>query len=104
MHSKDAAIKAVLDFVKRVKSAGIRVREAFLFGSYAHGTPNPDSDIDVAIISPDFNGFRFDDLGKIAIYKIHSIPDLEVHTFSEPEFNIDNPFAREIIKTGLKIV
>jgi len=34
----------------------IRVDKVILFGSYANGRPNEWSDIDLAIISPDFDG------------------------------------------------
>jgi|SRR6266542_1917308 len=34
----------------------IRVEAIVLYGSYANGEPNEDSDIDVAVISPDFEG------------------------------------------------
>lgn len=33
-----------------------QIEKAVLFGSYAHGTPREDSDIDLVIISPDFQG------------------------------------------------
>ena len=35
-------------------SRHIRVERAMLFGSYAYGTPHEGSDIDLAIVSPDF--------------------------------------------------
>lgn len=35
---------------------GIEIR---LFGSYLNNSANPDSDIDLAIISPDFNGIDY---------------------------------------------
>lgn len=44
----------VSEYIKAIKSRNIRVEKAFLFGSYAKGLEVEDSDIDVAIISPDF--------------------------------------------------
>jgi len=35
---------------------GIKVQELILFGSYATGSPSEDSDIDLALVSPSFNG------------------------------------------------
>jgi len=32
----------------------VHVERAVLFGSYAYGTPHEDSDIDLAVVSPDF--------------------------------------------------
>jgi hypothetical protein len=34
----------------------IRVQRVILFGSYATGSPRPWSDIDLAVVSPDFEG------------------------------------------------
>ena len=42
------------EFVKALRSRNIRVEKAILFGSYAAGEATPDSDIDIAVISPDF--------------------------------------------------
>ena len=39
-------------FVKKVAEMGIKVDKAFLFGSYANGNPQPYSDIDICIVSP----------------------------------------------------
>lgn len=47
----------------------IRVQRVILFGSYARGNPRPWSDIDVAVISPDFHGGTEEDhmlLAKVA--------------------------------------
>ncbi len=43
----------VRKYVKAIKSRNIRVNKAILFGSYARNQANDDSDIDIAIISPD---------------------------------------------------
>ena len=43
----------VHEFVKALKTHNIRVDKAVLFGSYAKNSANSDSDIDIAIISPD---------------------------------------------------
>jgi uncharacterized protein len=103
MHTREHAIKTAGDFIQLVKKSGIRVSEAFLFGSYARNSAASESDVDVAVVSPDFSGFRYDDLGKIAYCKLQSDADLEIHTFAIADFTIDNPFAREIIETGLKV-
>jgi predicted nucleotidyltransferase len=41
-------------FTKALKKGGIIVERVFLYGSYAYGKPRKVSDIDIAIISPDF--------------------------------------------------
>ena len=42
------------------------VEVAYVFGSYARGMADPDSDIDVAIISSAFSGDRFEDNAALA--------------------------------------
>lgn len=104
MLTKIDAIEDVKHFIANVENTGIRITRAYLFGSYAAGITSQHSDIDVALVSPDFVGFRFDDLGKIARGKIRSNPDIEAHTFTEEEFNESNPFARQIMQTGIPVL
>lgn len=50
------ALKAARRFVRAVQQSGIDLDVAYLFGSYAHGTPHEWSDIDVALVSKDLTG------------------------------------------------
>lgn len=48
-------VEVIVDkYIKALKSRNVRVEKAILFGSYAKGSAGKDSDIDIAIISPDF--------------------------------------------------
>lgn len=44
----------VSKYIQALRNRNIRVEKAILFGSCAKGTVTEDSDIDIAIISPDF--------------------------------------------------
>ena len=44
----------VSKYIQALRNRNIRVEKAILFGSCANGTVTEDSDIDIAIISPDF--------------------------------------------------
>ena len=44
----------VYKFLRLLKRKGIKISQAILFGSYAKGQSNLDSDIDVAIVSNQF--------------------------------------------------
>lgn len=46
--------KIIKYFISNLKKK-IRISYVISFGSYARGNPRPYSDIDVAVISPDFN-------------------------------------------------
>lgn len=41
-------------FLRLLKKGGVKISQAILFGSYAKGTVNPESDIDIAIVSSQF--------------------------------------------------
>ena len=47
-------IKNVYKFLQLLKQQGFSVSRAILFGSYAKGRANPDSDIDIAVVSTQF--------------------------------------------------
>lgn len=53
---KKAALTAVERFKTALESRGIRISKLILYGSYATGTFKDGSDIDVVVVSDDFNG------------------------------------------------
>ncbi len=89
--------------IEKIRAKGVHISSAFLFGSHAKGNARLDSDIDIALVSPDFSGFRFNDLGRVAkeVYSIDA--DIEVFTFKDSDFTPANPFVEEIIRTGLRL-
>ena len=48
-------------FVHVLTANGIRVERAILYGSYATGRFHSGSDLDLAIVSPDFGKDRFEE-------------------------------------------
>jgi predicted nucleotidyltransferase len=81
------------------------LRYAFLFGSYAKGTADEDSDIDIAVVADDFSGDQIDDT--LSLLKLRRGIDtrIEPHAFLTDEFLSENPdpFVAEIINTGIRI-
>jgi len=51
--------KIVKDYIKAVKARNISVEKVFLFGSYVENKADEWSDIDIAIISPDFGKDKY---------------------------------------------
>ncbi|MGI9860055.1 nucleotidyltransferase domain-containing protein [Moorella naiadis] len=51
----------VREYIQLLRKNNIRVDRAILFGSYASGKAREDSDIDVAIISPDLGRDRIEE-------------------------------------------
>jgi predicted nucleotidyltransferase len=102
MYSREKVNTIVNSFIEIIKQ-DIKIDEVYLFGSYAKGTSNEYSDIDIAIVSKDFEGIRFFDRKKLLKYLVKINTDIELHTFKTEDFTTDDPFVAEIIKTGIKI-
>lgn len=93
---------AIRDFVERLRH-GIRVEAVLLYGSYANGHPHDWSDIDVAVISSDFEGVRMPQrLKTLARLMGGADPRLMSLAFSSSEYRRLPPasFLREIVRTG----
>jgi len=88
---KNTVITAINFFEKCLTDKGINISKIILFGSYANGTPDNESDIDLVIISNDFDGkniFERANLTKeaeILTIKKYLIP-LDIITLSDKEF------------------
>jgi len=73
-----------------------------LFGSYAKGNYNEDSDIDIAVVFKDYNNLLDMQLELMRLRrKIDS--RIEPHPFREREFERSNPIVNEILKYGKEI-
>ncbi len=94
--------KDIFGFISEVKK-NIKVKNIYFFGSYVKGKNHRYSDIDLAIISDDFTGFKFEDRKKINPLILKTNINIEVHPFTSKEFREKNPFVMEIIETGKKI-
>jgi predicted nucleotidyltransferase len=94
--------RAIADFVARLEK-GIRVEAIVLYGSYARGTAYEQSDIDVAVISPDFDAIpmykRQEQIALLTLYR-----DLRITPIGYPSSQYHDPdpssFLSEIIRTG----
>ena len=78
------------------------VQKAYLFGSYANGQYNEHSDIDLAIVLDSLqNSF----ITQVELMKISRRFDarIEPHPFEESDFDT-NPFAKEILNNGIRVV
>jgi len=91
-------------YLNELKKNKIPIKEAILFGSYARGTQKERSDIDIALVSEIFSGNRIEDKDKICHITISVSSEIEVIPFSPKDFNKNNPLAREIIDTGIKLL
>ena len=99
----DQIKKIIFEFINELKKNNIPVDDVFLFGSYAKGNYTSDSDIDLLIVSPIFEGDKIEDRKKIRKFVLKISSCLEIIPCSREEFQDKTPFIEEIIKNGLKI-
>jgi predicted nucleotidyltransferase len=91
-------------YLTSLRDHGFQIDDAILFGSYASGHANQWSDIDLALVSNEFEGVRFKDKNKIRKITISVSTDLEVLPFNPRDFTPSNPLVREILDTGIRVV
>lgn len=97
-------VKSIISqFLQELENNNIAIEQAILFGSYAQGTFNQWSDIDLAIVSKNFIGERFADRKRIRRIKLKISSDLEPIPYNPEDFNDENPFVKKILETGIKI-
>lgn len=83
-------------------NANFNSAKIILFGSFAKGNFNEDSDIDIAVILKDFNNIIDMQLELMRLRrKIDS--RIEPHPFREKDFNLTDPIVYEIITYGQEI-
>jgi len=82
----------------------VRIEAAYWFGSTVRKGADEDSDIDVAVVSPDFTALRFQNAKKLFPAVIRVDSRIEIHPYSPSDFNEGTPLVSEIIRTGKKIV
>ena len=99
---KRNAIKIAKQYLARLVKNNFDIETAYLFGSFTKGNYHKDSDIDLAIVLHNFSN-SFDMEVKSMILRRKNETIIEPHLFDQTEFNSSNPFANEILKTGLEI-
>lgn len=91
-------------YIDEIKKHNIHILKAYIYGSYAKGIEREDSDIDIALISPDFSGNRFLDSIKIIPMRRKIDSRIEPVTFKPEDFDESDPLAAEIMDSGIEIV
>ena len=104
-----ADIKTVIPIVQQyiadVKNI-MPIDKVYLYGSYAKGTQRENSDVDICFFSQAFESRRsLDILTELFYLKIKYDKDILIEPFAFPvsELHNDNPFVKEILRTGKEI-
>jgi len=99
---KESAIKLSQNYLIKVRSSDIDISEAWLFGSFAKGSNNENSDIDLAIVLSK-NNRTFDTEVKLMTLRTGEETIIEPHPFNKDEFEINSPMVCQILKSGLRL-
>jgi predicted nucleotidyltransferase len=98
-------IDLVRKYILLLNTSGIPVVKAFLYGSYSRNDANPDSDIDIMVISPAFD--TNDDRIKAKAWLLTEKVDLRIepYTIGEKKYLSDDisPLLQIVKKEGLEI-
>lgn len=94
--------QAIYRFIALIQKE-TRIVKVFLYGSHAKGIGGKWSDIDVAVVSPDFSEDLFEE--RIKLMKLASDVDerIEPSPFRPGDFNENDPLVREINRSGVEI-
>jgi predicted nucleotidyltransferase len=100
--------EAVIRFAKRYANDARRVLpvdRVWLFGSYAKGTATEQSDIDICFFLDNFGGRRRVDILRELLGLINGYDGVffEPTVFPTAEIQNDNPFVKEVLRTGREI-
>lgn len=87
-------------------------QELWLWGSYVYGKPREDSDLDVVLVSKDFEKYRFirrssEVTNRLQIWADKEIPDVDFLCYTPEEFKKKKAqisLVREIAQKGIKII
>lgn len=103
--TKNQIDKGIFKAVRYLKEY-FNIKEVILFGSQLSGKAGEFSDIDLAVISPDFKKKKFEELATIfAKVSLLCNSSVEIHPYSVDDLKEARPtnFLGQILKTG-KIV
>jgi predicted nucleotidyltransferase len=96
--------RQVRQYIQTLREHQIAVWRLYLFGSHARGTAHVESDIDLAVFldRDEIDGFDED----VQLMRLTRDVDLRIepHSFSRKDFENPDPFVREIITTGERIL
>ena len=96
--------KILKAYIHKLEENQFHIQQAVLFGSFSKGLADQWSDIDIVLVSDAFEGVRFKDRKKISPITLSISRDLSPLPFRPEDFTSDDPFVREILRTGIRVV
>ena len=102
----ETAKRIINQYVSDVKAA-MPIDKVYLYGSYANGTAQWDSDVDLCFFSESFTVENtMQKIGHLFELKrrYNKYICLAPNAFPLSELSNDNPFVKEILRTGMEII
>ncbi|MEK6589892.1 MAG: nucleotidyltransferase domain-containing protein [Nitrospinota bacterium] len=101
---KNLIHKIIESYLNILRENNIPLWRVYLYGSYAKDSSHEESDIDIAVFwdKDTIDGFDED----VQLLKLTRRVDLRIepHSFARTDFDESDPYIREIVKTGERIV
>ena len=95
-------LNSINEYIKKIKNH-YNISAIILFGSYAKGTENENSDIDIAIVSDDFDDI-YDCMAILMGMTWDIDARIEPHPIKKKDFDgVTDYFIKEVIDTGIKV-
>lgn len=96
--------RIVKNYINSVLKQQPGLISAFIFGSYAKNKQRVESDIDIALVIDDLaDNDLFETQVKLMLLASQIDSRIEPHPISKQDLLSNNPFAVEILKTGIKL-
>jgi len=99
---KNDAVTLSKRYVEKVKQNHINVLDAWLFGSFAKGNYNTNSDIDLALVLPE-NNISFETDVRLMALRKGDETMIETHTYSQHDFSTNIPIIEQIKQFGFRL-
>lgn len=100
----DAVVmKNVRLYLEKLRNAGMKISEAYIFGSYAKGKADKWSDIDIAVVSPQIGNDRFEERVRLTELAVSVDDRIEPLPFNKKTFSDADPFVQKIVAEGLAV-
>ena len=95
-------LNSINKFIEEIKKH-YNITAIILFGSYAKGTENENSDIDIAVISDHFQDI-YDCMANLMGMTWDIDARIEPHPIKKKDFeDVSDYFIKEVIDTGIKV-
>ncbi len=95
-------LNSINKFIEEIKKH-YNITAIILFGSYAKGTENENSDIDIAVISDEFDDI-YDCMARLMGMTWDIDARIEPHPIRKKDFDEKSDyFIKEVINTGIKV-